>query len=138
MDLLAHARDHGPVGATRRDELDLGGLVPDDEPALFDVMFGRQGNAGRLGAGRGPGGLTASELLTRALDDCVAAELVEPEARRGAELLLWPAVHGLAVLGRDGVLGVDPATAFRVQFAAVRRSMGVWDVAGSAEDAPGR
>ncbi|WP_309681645.1 TetR/AcrR family transcriptional regulator [Polaromonas sp.] len=52
----------------------------------------------------GPGGLNPFELLGSALDQMVAAGVLAPERRPGAELLAWSAVHGLAVLVVDGPL----------------------------------
>jgi len=40
-----------------------------------------------------------------ALDKLVAAKVLPPERRPGAELLAWSAVHGLAMLVIDGPLG---------------------------------
>lgn len=52
----------------------------------------------------GPGGLNPFELLGSALDQMVAAGVLAPARRPGAELLAWSAVHGLAVLVTDGPL----------------------------------
>lgn len=53
----------------------------------------------------GPGGLNPFELLGAALDKLVAAGVMPPERRPGAEFLAWSAVHGLAMLVIDGPLG---------------------------------
>ena len=53
----------------------------------------------------GPGGLNPFELLGSALDRLVAAGVLPPERRPGAEFLAWSAVHGLAMLVIDGPLG---------------------------------
>jgi AcrR family transcriptional regulator len=52
----------------------------------------------------GPSGLNPYELLNTAVDKLVAAGLLAPERRPGAELLAWSAVHGLAMLVIDGPL----------------------------------
>jgi hypothetical protein len=48
--------------------------------------------------------LNPFELLGDALDKMVAAGLIPPERRPGAEFLAWSAVHGLAMLVIDGPL----------------------------------
>ena len=50
------------------------------------------------------GGLNPFELLALALDRMVAAELMPPHRRDGAEYLAWSAVHGLAMLLNEGPL----------------------------------
>jgi hypothetical protein len=45
-------------------------------------------------------------LLNQALDECVAAGLLQPSDRAGAEQLCWIAVHGLAM---QAVQGIVPA-----------------------------
>ena len=52
----------------------------------------------------GPGGFNPYELLGAAIDKLVAAGLLPPERRPGAEFLAWSAVHGLAMLVIDGPL----------------------------------
>lgn len=52
----------------------------------------------------GPGGLNPFELLGAALDQLVAAGVLPPKRRPGAEFLAWSAVHGLAMLVVDGPL----------------------------------
>jgi AcrR family transcriptional regulator len=52
----------------------------------------------------GNSGLNPFELLGAALDELVAAGVMPPERRPGAEFLAWSAVHGLAVLVVDGPL----------------------------------
>jgi len=56
----------------------------------------------------GPGGLTPLQLLGRTLDDLVAAGVLTPIRRDGAEVLAWSAVHGLAMLIVDGPLHALP------------------------------
>jgi len=43
-------------------------------------------------------------LLSQALDECVAAGLLQPPDRAGAEQLCWIAVHGLAMQAVQGIL----------------------------------
>jgi len=43
-------------------------------------------------------------LLTEALDGCVAAGIMCPRDREGAESLCWIAVHGLAMQALQGIL----------------------------------
>lgn len=52
----------------------------------------------------GNSGLNPFELLGSALDELVAAGVMPPERRPGAEFLAWSAVHGLAMLVLDGPL----------------------------------
>jgi AcrR family transcriptional regulator len=52
----------------------------------------------------GNSGLNPFELLGAALDELVAAGVMPPKRRPGAEFLAWSAVHGLAVLVVDGPL----------------------------------
>ncbi|GAB3482498.1 TetR/AcrR family transcriptional regulator [Polaromonas eurypsychrophila] len=54
----------------------------------------------------GASGLNPFELLGAALDKLVAAGVMPPERRPGAEFLAWSAVHGLAMLVIDGPLAV--------------------------------
>jgi AcrR family transcriptional regulator len=82
------------------------------EPGLFRTAFGLPGappsppdprNAGK-------GGLNPFQLLGAALDKMVAAGVLPPERRPGAELLAWSAVHGFAMLVLEGPLhGLAPA-----------------------------
>ncbi|MQY16546.1 hypothetical protein SRB5_67450 [Streptomyces sp. RB5] len=83
------------------------------EPGLFRAAFSTtdMDDTGNESAG-GPGGLTAFQLLNSALDDLVEAGALPPERRAGAELFVWSAVHGLAVLLVDGPLrGLLPVQA---------------------------
>src|ERR1700722_7960824 len=52
----------------------------------------------------GKSGLDPFQLLGAALDRLVAAGVLPPERRPGAEYLAWSAVHGLAMLVLDGPL----------------------------------
>jgi AcrR family transcriptional regulator len=80
------------------------------EPGLFRTAFSappdRQDTASP--APSDDGGMRPYRLLSAALDDLVDAGVLAPKRRRGAELLAWSAVHGLAVLLIDGPLrGLD-------------------------------
>jgi AcrR family transcriptional regulator len=67
-------------------------------PAYFRVMFGPwMGEAG-CQATVGPSGCDPHTLLVKALDALVATKVITPEAREGAEIFGWAAVHGLASL----------------------------------------
>jgi AcrR family transcriptional regulator len=83
------------------------------EPGLFRTAFSVNDDLRHAAdpAGRGPGGRTPFELLGDALDELVDAGGLAPEHRRGADLLAWSAVHGLATLLLTGPLrGLDAAT----------------------------
>jgi len=56
-----------------------------------------------------PGDAEPFQVLGRVLDETVAAGLLKPERRPGAEIAAWSAVHGLAVLLLDGPLPSSPA-----------------------------
>ncbi|BDP43901.1 TetR family transcriptional regulator (plasmid) [Deinococcus aetherius] len=81
------------------------------EPGLFQAAFwlSRDLNRATSPERRGETGLTPFELLGAALDGLVAAGVLPPERRPGAELLAWSAVHGLATLRTEGPLGGLPA-----------------------------
>lgn len=68
------------------------------EPGLFRVAFTPCPNAAPVAGGR----LGPYEMLCAALDDCVAAGVLRPERRKGADRLAWIGVHGLAMLTIDG------------------------------------
>lgn len=82
-----------------------------DEPGLFRTAYSAHDDLHNAGAtaSAGDGGLTPFQLLGAALDDLVAAGVLPPERRPGAEFLAWSAVHGLAMLLIDGPLrGLAP------------------------------
>jgi AcrR family transcriptional regulator len=87
------------------------------EPGLFRSAF--SADAARR---RGPepekaghSGLNPFQLLGAALDEMMAAGVLPPERRAGAEYLAWSAVHGLAMLIIDGPLHtIDSAQADRL------------------------
>ena len=59
-------------------------------------------------------------LLGRLLDDIAEAGSVPPELRRGADALVWAAVHGMATLVLEGFMSVDDVP---VHLAALERTM---------------
>ena len=72
------------------------------EPGLFRTAFAVQGSAGAtVNANLTP---NPFRLLGAALDRFVAAGILPPARRPGAEYLAWSAVHGLALLVTDGPL----------------------------------
>ncbi|MEH0108737.1 TetR/AcrR family transcriptional regulator [Tersicoccus sp. MR15.9] len=59
----------------------------------------------------GPAGKTPFQMLGHALDAMVEAGVLPADQRRGAEVLAWSTVHGMATLTIDGPLRViDAAT----------------------------
>ncbi len=92
-----------------------------DHPALFDVMFGAR-HRDPAPQPRVPGRTGPSDVLARELDRAVEAGAVPAAIRATAADLLWPAVHGRALLERDGLLPPDEPTRARF-FAAVRLSL---------------
>ena len=82
------------------------------EPGLFRTAFSvREAlQADSDPAKAGATGLNPFQLLGAALDGLVAAGVLPPERRPGAEYLAWSAVHGLAFLIIDGPLhALSPA-----------------------------
>ena len=82
------------------------------ETGLFRTAFGAPVDVDDAPdeARGGASGLNPFELLGAALDRLVAAGVLPPERRPGAEYLAWSAVHGMALLIIDGPLrGVPPA-----------------------------
>lgn len=97
------------------------------EPAMFSLMFGPFG-AGGSHAIAGVGavtGLSAYELLCRALDELVASGCISAKRRAGAETLLWTSVHGLSVLAIAGVMQEPAAKAFEGMFPMIRKALGL-------------
>lgn len=68
------------------------------EPGLFAVAFNRSKRSLDPSDGVGDSGLSAKELLERALDDLVAVGLLARSDREAASTAAWSAVHGLSVL----------------------------------------
>lgn len=77
-----------------------------DQPGLFRTAFGPpiDGQPGTDASRAAASGLTPFQLLSRALDQMVAAGVLPQERRAGAEYLAWPAIHGLATIVIDGPL----------------------------------
>jgi AcrR family transcriptional regulator len=104
---------HDPTGAARARLRAVGtGYLrfAQTEPGLFRTAFSvppdRPDTTGP--ARTDDSGMRPYQLLAAALDDLVAAGVLPPKRRPGAELLAWSAVHGLAVLLIDGPLrGLD-------------------------------
>jgi AcrR family transcriptional regulator len=69
-------------------------------PRLFDLMFGPVG----LGGATEPSSRKGYKQLSEALDDLVSSGQLSAQRRAGAENILWPLIHGLAVLRRAGAL----------------------------------
>jgi len=69
------------------------------QPHRFEAAFGSQ-----LGRPDVPANLRPLELLGNVLDEAVLREVLAPDARRQAELIVWPALHGLAALASTGPL----------------------------------
>jgi AcrR family transcriptional regulator len=75
------------------------------EPGLFETAFTVHGDlALALGDAAGPTPTGPYALLSAALDRCVAAGVLAPSGRPGAEVAAWSAVHGLAGLLLHGPL----------------------------------
>lgn len=76
------------------------------ETGLFRTAFSVPGpvESDTDGAKAGKSGLNPFQLLGSALDEMVAAGVLPPERRAGAEYLAWSAVHGLAFLVIEGPL----------------------------------
>jgi AcrR family transcriptional regulator len=67
------------------------------EPGLFDVAFSSIPDEDELDADTDP-----YDLLTHVLDEGVAAGVIDPDRREGAEVICWAAVHGFATLHVQG------------------------------------
>lgn len=79
-------------------------------PAHFRVMFGPwMAEVADCVPGVGPSGKDPYQLLVEALDGLVAAGVIDADARAGAEIAAWSAIHGLSSLVVDGVLPLPPA-----------------------------
>jgi AcrR family transcriptional regulator len=92
------------------------------EPLLFELMFGPEGGVPGVGPATG---LTPYQLLSRAIDDVAEKGLMDPKRRDGAEILFWPAVHGLATLINSGVLRAPPHPTFDTLFNFAVLSLGI-------------
>jgi AcrR family transcriptional regulator len=76
------------------------------EPGLFRTAFSVPEHEEPLATGEGVGdsGLGPFGLLGRGLDDLLAAGVLSPERRPGAEYTAWSGVHGVSMLLLDGPL----------------------------------
>jgi AcrR family transcriptional regulator len=81
------------------------------EPGLFATAFTRHGTDEARDAPRGVGdsGLDPAEILGQALDDLLAAGLLDAEDRDAAATQAWAAVHGLSELLLGPLGGHAPA-----------------------------
>jgi AcrR family transcriptional regulator len=69
------------------------------QPHRFEAAFGSQQWRPDV-----PANLRPFEILGSLLDEAVLRKILSPDARRQAEFILWPALHGLAVLASSGPL----------------------------------
>lgn len=84
-----------------------------EEPGLFRTAFSVPNDLDQAVSRtkRGASGRTPFETLGGVLDELLAAGVLPPERRPGAELLAWSSVHGLGMLIIDGPLrGLDDRT----------------------------
>jgi AcrR family transcriptional regulator len=84
-----------------------------DEPGLFRAAYTVPTDLREAFSPEkaGPAGRTPFQLLAIALDELVAAGVLPPERRPGAEFSAWSAVHGLAMLVLGGPMrDLDEAT----------------------------
>ncbi len=101
------------------------------ERDLFNLMFGPFGAGAPDGMQRmlvpGPAtGLGAFELLGSALDGLLKTGRLAADNRAGAEMLLWPVVHGLATLTNAHVLPAGQVEAlFDLGFPMMMRAIGL-------------
>ena len=110
---MGHHEDAAAAARTRLCAVGTGYLrFAQAEPGLFRTAFSVPGDLQLAGsaASAGESGLTPFQQLTAALDEMVAAKILPPERRMGAEFLAWSAVHGLAMLLINGPLrSLEPA-----------------------------
>jgi AcrR family transcriptional regulator len=94
------------------------------EPGLFRVAFSSYPHL--EAKPEAPPGADPFGLLNSTLDELVDVGFLHPEARPGAEIMCWSAVHGFALLHLDGPLGGEAddvrAAALEHVLAAVDRS----------------
>ena len=106
-DAAATARAHLRAVGTRYVAFAL------DNPGLFRTAFIASSDLERATSPEraGPSGLTPFQLVTAALDEFVASEIMPASRRPNAEFLAWSSVHGLAMLLIDGPLRALPRAA---------------------------
>jgi AcrR family transcriptional regulator len=93
------------------------------EPGLFRTAFAVPTDLSRAASpdAAGEGGRTPFQLLSDQLDEMLATGVLPVDARDGAELLAWSAVHGLAMLALEGPLRDLPSgTIFEIAPRLVR------------------
>lgn len=92
------------------------------EPGLFSLAFSSVAVSTDLG-GAGP-----YRLLGQALDELVEVGFLSAQARPGAEITCWSAMHGFSVLAVDGVVGgatdAERDAALETVLIAIDRSYG--------------
>jgi AcrR family transcriptional regulator len=97
-----------------------------DEPGLFATVFASAGHHNEPSPeARGAEGLGPYQLMSRCLDEMVAAGALRPENRAFSDVAAWSAVHGLSVLLLDGPLAELGA---KEQKAAIKRLLDVVEV----------
>ena len=76
------------------------------EPGLFETAFAVPRHLDYAAGDAAPeaGGRTPFQILAGVLDELVAAGVLPPERRAGAEYAVWSGVHGMAVLINQGPL----------------------------------
>jgi AcrR family transcriptional regulator len=91
-------------------------------PEQYKVMFGPCYEVEDFRPGTAPSGRDAFQILIDTLDALVASGAIRAEARTGAELTAWSAVHGLASLIVFGALPL-PARARQAATLTVGRTL---------------
>jgi AcrR family transcriptional regulator len=95
------------------------------EPGLFTTVFAGVGHHAEPGPdARGPDGLGPYELMSRCLDEMVAAGALRPENRAFSDVAAWSAVHGLAVLLDGPLADLGP----KERKAAIKRLLDVVEI----------
>ncbi|WP_299058294.1 TetR/AcrR family transcriptional regulator [uncultured Nocardioides sp.] len=111
------------------------------EPGLFRVLFAAYPSPPSLGTDGTKDPDDPFVVLNALLDDLVRVGHLAPEARPGAEITCWSAVHGFAVLHSEGPLReLDEATrsaALDVVLETIDRSYGATTGAGRGAAGPG-
>ena len=108
---LAKLKPASPAEAARGSLRAVGAAYlrfAEKEPGLFRTAFALPQDVRGYARNAGRSGLTPFQLLSAALDKMVAAGILPPERRAGAEHLAWSAVHGFAMLVLEGPLHALP------------------------------
>jgi AcrR family transcriptional regulator len=106
------------------------------EPGLFRVAFSSYPDAPELPAERKSEllpGVDPFGLLNQVLDELVEVGFLHPDARPGAEIMCWSAVHGFSVLHLDGPLNGEETD---VRRGALERVLATIDLAFAATTGP--